>query len=72
MEKKDPVSGNRNNPIYSLLSTWILQSQRHFMNKVHKGLFFTNSNEVIWPPKNSTFMHAWVKKCHFGNFSEIG
>ena len=28
------------------------------MNKVHKGLFFTNSNEVIWPPKNSTFMHG--------------
>ena len=26
------------------------------------------SNEVIWPPKKFKF-HAWVKKCHFGNFT---
>jgi hypothetical protein len=28
------------------------------MNKVHQGLFFTTSNEVIWSPKNSNFIHG--------------
>ena len=28
------------------------------MNKVKKGLFITTSNEVLWPPKKSTFMHG--------------
>ena len=28
------------------------------MNKVHKGLFFNTSNEVIWSTENSTFMHG--------------
>ena len=34
------------------------------MNKVHQGLFFTTSNEVIWPPKKSNFMH-WLKSVIF-------
>ena len=41
------------------------------MNKVTALNEVTASNEVIWPPKNSKF-HAWVKKCYFDNFSEIG
>jgi hypothetical protein len=28
------------------------------MNKVHQGLFYTTSNEVIWPSKKSNFMHG--------------
>ena len=38
------------------------------MNKFHQEIFFTTSNEVIWPKKKFRF-HAWVKKCHFGNFT---
>ena len=45
------------------------QSQKHFMNKLHKILLFTTSVEYIWTKKYSDF-HAWVEKCHFGNFSE--
>ena len=29
------------------------------MNKVDKRLFFTVSNEVVWLPKNSNFMHEF-------------
>ena len=59
--KKNPVSGNGNNPFIhfyppGLPLGW---SQRHFMNKVHKGLFFTTSNEVILPSKKFKF-RAWV------------
>ena len=38
------------------------------MNKFHKELFFATSNKVIWPKFFFKF-HAWVKKCHFGNFT---
>ena len=34
------------------------RSHRHFMNKVHQGLFFATSNEVIWPKMISSFMHG--------------
>ena len=31
------------------------RSQRHFLNKVHWGVFFATSNEVIWSKSN--FLH---------------
>ena len=31
------------------------------MNKVHKGLFFITSNEVIWPKKKLNFMYSLWK-----------
>ena len=54
------MSGNGNDPIHPLLSTWksTWMEQRDFMNKFHEGLFFTTLNEVIWPQKISNFMHG--------------
>ena len=53
-EKENPVSGNWNNPIHPLLSTW-REPEAPYEKKVQKGLFFTTSNEVIWLKKNSNF-----------------
>ena len=44
------------------------QSLRHILDKITKWHFLRTSNEVIWPMH---LAHAWVKKCHFGNFSRI-
>ena len=56
------MSESGNNPIYPLFSTWITspleQSQNRFMNKIDKGIFCTTLNEVIWPEKNTNFMHG--------------
>ena len=62
------MSGNGNDPIHPLLSTWksTWMEQRDFMNKFHEGLFFTTLNKGIWPHKLFEF-HAGVKKfiCYF-------
>ena len=39
------------------------------MNKVHKDLFLTTSNKVIWPPKKSAFMHG-LKSAILGIFQK--
>ena len=56
-EKVNSESGNGNNPIHPLLSTW-REPKAPYEKKVHKELFFTISNEVIWLQKNSNFMHG--------------
>ena len=75
-----PLSWNGNNPIYPFLSTcWIWNNLEGAMPialyeyKVHKGLIFTTSNEVIWLKNN--FMHglkgaifAIFKKGWYGTF----
>ena len=43
------------------------QSQTHFMNKDHYGLFLNTLNEVIWPKKIK--FHVWVKKYNYDNFT---
>ena len=59
-----------NNPIYPLLSTEISTwtEQKTLYKKNYNGILFTASNEYIWL-LNLNF-HAWIKKCHFGNFTE--
>ena len=55
------MSGNENNPIYPLLSKWIrtwTEPEEPISEKLPKWHFLATSNEIIWPQKNSDFMHG--------------
>ena len=45
------------------------RSLRHILDKFKQWHFHSPSNEVIWLEKKIK-LHAGVKKCHFGNFSD--
>ena len=59
-----------NNSNYPLLSTCI-STWTEPDNILDKFTIHSTSYKLIWPKMFFKF-HAWVKKCHFGYFSEIG